>query len=122
MARHEANTSVIDNNITPVSPVIDNNIPDFLSPREQFEKWADSWLEAQQVRDRARMGAGTFRFDGWWKGLPESLRCYLLTVVAPDDWERYMQVPFSGMPEPLRRCICNETRKIRERLSWGWWK
>lgn len=93
------------------------------SPAHQrFARWANEYMETTRVQLRAKganLRGGTAQ---WWQTLDDDLRCFVLTRCAPDDWERYMAVPWGSLPEGLRSCIGVESRALMRALQGCTWR
>lgn len=86
-----------------------------------FAKWANQVREVQSVK-AGRRGVGPGGAVRWWARLPESLRLYLLSTVAPDDWERYAGADWAALPDGLRSAIALECRGIGRAVAGCPWR
>lgn len=48
----------------------------------------------------------------WWRTLPQPFRMFLLYTLAGDDWERYADAQWDGLPDGLRSVIALECRNF----------
>lgn len=87
----------------------------------EFARWANQVREVQSVK-AGRRGVGPGGAVRWWSRLPESLRLYLLSTVAPDDWERYAGADWAALPEGLRSVIALECRGIGRAVAGCPWR
>ena len=80
--------------------------------REEFELISNPRAKQFRVEAHAR----------WWDALNEQLKCYLLTRVCLDEWERWHGCAWGGLPENLRIAIGNDTVSLRGELAGLFWK
>ncbi|MDM0119018.1 hypothetical protein [Variovorax arabinosiphilus] len=92
------------------------------SAKAQAIAWANEFIEVVRVQAKAQgrnLRGGT---ADWWARLDDALRCFLLAQCAPDDWERYMSVPWASLPDGLRSCVGIEARATMRRLEGCSWR
>lgn len=56
-----------------------------------------------------------------WHGLSDGFRCYILTVVAGEDWRRWHSCEFSALPVSLQMAANNEMLNIAHTLRGVLW-
>ena len=83
-----------------------------LSPKEEFKRYANTLREVTAMRLKATGRGGAGGGVQWWARLPDSFRVFLLSTVAPDDWERYDGAQWEALPEGLRSAIAAECRAV----------
>lgn len=87
-----------------------------------FRDWANDLREAQSVKSFDRGGGGFRGGAHWWRRLDKPLRCYVLCQVDGDDWERYLDAPWSAIPVPVRSAIASQSRAIVRALEGCPWR
>lgn len=105
---------VIGNKVSAVSPVIGNATS---NARAEFDRYASELRLLISVKASESGRAG----GAWWVRLPESLRCYLLFTVAPDDFQRYASTVWAGLPSGLRSALwleCHRTLRALQGCPW----
>lgn len=80
--------------------------------RDEFELMHNPRAKQFRVEAHAR----------WWDALNEQLKCYLLTRVCMDDWERWHGCAWGGLPENLRLAIGADTVALRGELAGLAWR
>jgi hypothetical protein len=80
--------------------------------REEFELRHNPRAKQFRVEAHAR----------WWDALNEQLKCYLLTRVCLDEWERWHGCAWGGLPENLRLAIGADTVALRGELAGLAWR
>jgi hypothetical protein len=53
----------------------------------------------------------------WWHDLGDQTKCYLLTRVCLDEWERWHGCAWGALPEKLRMAIGRDTIELRRELA-----
>ena len=89
---------------------------------EAFRLWANDVREAQSVRDRRAGRAGVGGGARWWSLVPENVKLYLLSTVAPDDFERYAVTAWASLPDGLRSAIATECRAVARAVAGCPWR
>ena len=56
-----------------------------------------------------------------WQGLSAGLRCYILTVVAGSDWQRWHSCEFAALPVSLQDAVNLEMASIAHSLRGAAW-
>lgn len=104
-------------NATPEHEVVRvSRVPD------EFRRWANDVRETQSVKNR-RMGRGSVGGGvRWWALVPDELRVFLLSTVAPDDWERYMGATWQALPDGLRTALASQCRNIERAVQGCPWR
>jgi hypothetical protein len=80
--------------------------------RDEFEFRSNPRAKQIRVEAHAR----------WWDALNEQLKCYLLTRVCLDEWERWHGCAWGGLPENLRLAIGADTVALRGELAGLAWR
>lgn len=69
---------------------------------ETLADFLASMKEVDRVREQA---LGSSLHSRLWHGLDDSLRCYVLSVVAGQDWERWYSCAWAALPVSLRDAL-----------------
>lgn len=107
--------------ITSSEGISDQNKPEKSTARQKFDKWANQTREVHAVKEKARGRGGLGGGGRWWARLPENFRVFLLSTITDDDWERYADATWDGLPDGLRSAIasnCRELARVAEGCPW----
>ena len=87
-------------------------INDAISAAEAtFRQYANEVREAQAVK-AAAFGLGNGGGVLWWRNIDKRVKCFLLSAIVEDDWERYIDVPWPALPPELRSNISSQSRSL----------
>ena len=88
------------------------NCAENLTEKQKFDRYANNLREVTAMRLKATGRGGAGGGVQWWARLPDAFRVFLLSTVAPDDWERYDGAQWEALPEGLRSAIAAECRAV----------
>jgi hypothetical protein len=89
---------------------------------DDFRRWANEVREVQSVRLRQMGRGGVGGGAKWWSRVPDELRAFLLSTVAPDDWERYAGAVWHALPDGLRTALAIRCREVERSVQGCPWR
>lgn len=89
---------------------------------QEFKRWANEYKEAERIRLKREGLARCAGTAEWWRKLAEPMRVFVLYQCCPDDWQRWVEVPWASLPDGLRSCIGIEARAIMRAMEGCSWR
>lgn len=108
--------------ITIPGDISDEKQPEKPTARQKFDKWANQLREVHAVKEKARGRGGLGGGGQWWGRLPEPFRVFLLSTITDDDWERYADATWDGLPDGLRSAIATNCRELARAAAGCPWR
>ena len=90
--------------------------------RMHFDRWANGLREVQAIRQKATGRGGSGGVEKWWEGVPDDFKCFLLSTIAVDDWERYEGAKWAALPDGLRCAIAMQCRALARVVTCCPWR
>ena len=75
-----------------------------------------------EIKSREPGGADMREAGQWWARVDDSMRVYLLSTLAGDEWEKFVDVRWVGLPDGLRAAISLRARVMERQLRFCPWR
>ena len=86
-----------------------------------FRDYANQLRESHSVQ-AAKTGRGRGGGAVWWRNVDQRVKCFILSAIVQDDWERYIDAPWDSLPDDLRSGISLQARSIERMVSCCPWR